>query len=129
MQTQREEKGEEASLASQEHVQIRGNDARHLLIQKLMRTNRSSVVLLKNMVEPKDVDEFLEDEIKEECQKYGTVTDVSIVSFKNIYHRGQQESEGDTSILASEICPWIRPRRIGVIRVGVSFDILINISC
>nr|CAD2203681.1 unnamed protein product [Meloidogyne enterolobii] len=79
LQTQREEKGEEASLASQEHVQIRGNDARHLLIQKLMRTNRSSVVLLKNMVEPKDVDEFLEDEIKEECQKYGTVTDVVIV--------------------------------------------------
>lgn len=79
LQTQREEKGEEASLASQEHVQIRGNDARHLLIQKLMRTNRSSVILLKNMVEPKDVDEFLEDEIKEECRKYGTVTDVVIV--------------------------------------------------
>jgi hypothetical protein len=36
LQTQKDEKGDEASLASQEHVQIRGNDARHLLIQKLV---------------------------------------------------------------------------------------------
>jgi hypothetical protein len=36
LQAQKDEKGEEATLASQEHVQIRGNDARHLLIQKLV---------------------------------------------------------------------------------------------
>lgn len=52
---------EEASLASQEHVQIRGNDQRHFLIQKLMRTNRSAVILLKNMVTAAEVDEFLEE--------------------------------------------------------------------
>lgn len=78
MQAQKEEKGEEATLASLEHVQIRGNDARHLLIQKLMRTNRSSVIMLRNMVTSEGVDDFLEDEIREECQKYGTVTDVSL---------------------------------------------------
>lgn len=54
---------DEASLASQESVQIRGNDARHLLIQKLMRTNRSSVIVLKNMVTASDVDEYLEEEV------------------------------------------------------------------
>ncbi|KAL3088141.1 hypothetical protein niasHS_009427 [Heterodera schachtii] len=73
------DKNDEATLASQEHVQIRGNDARHLLIQKLMRTNRSSVVVLRNMVTPEGIDEHLEDEIREECSKYGRVTDVVIV--------------------------------------------------
>lgn len=85
LQTQKDEKGEEATLASQEHVQIRGNDARHLLIQKLMRTNRSSVVLLKNMVTPEGVDEYLEEEIRQECQKYGRVTDVTFGYLKSIY--------------------------------------------
>jgi hypothetical protein len=68
---------DEATLASQEHVEIRGNDARHMLMHKLMRTNRSPVMVLKNMVDVNGVDEELEDEIREECTKYGTVTDVS----------------------------------------------------
>jgi hypothetical protein len=33
--------------------------------------------MLKNMITPEGVDEFLEEEIREECQKYGRVTDVS----------------------------------------------------
>ncbi|CAB3410720.1 unnamed protein product [Caenorhabditis bovis] len=72
---------EDASLASQEGLEIRGNDARHLLMTKLMRTNRSSVIVLRNMVKPEDIDEYLEEEIKEECNKYGLVQDVVIANF------------------------------------------------
>lgn len=71
---------EDASLHSQENISIRGNDARHLLMTKLMRVNRSSVVLLKNMVTPDDIDEFLEGEIREECGKFGNVNEVVIAS-------------------------------------------------
>ncbi|CAO4360582.1 unnamed protein product [Caenorhabditis nigoni] len=72
---------EDASLASQEGLEIRGNDARHLLMTKLMRTNRSNVIVLRNMVTPSDIDEFLEEEIREECGKYGNVIDVVIANF------------------------------------------------
>ncbi|EGT38493.1 hypothetical protein CAEBREN_09163 [Caenorhabditis brenneri] len=72
---------EDASLASQEGLEIRGNDARHLLMTKLMRTNRSSVIVLRNMVTPDDIDEYLEGEIREECGKFGTVLDVVIANF------------------------------------------------
>uniref|UniRef100_A0A0N4W455 Poly(U)-binding-splicing factor PUF60 n=1 Tax=Haemonchus placei TaxID=6290 RepID=A0A0N4W455_HAEPC len=71
---------EDATLASQEGLAIRGNDARHLLMAKLMRTNRSTVLVLRNMVNPEDIDEYLEDEIKEECSKYGDVQEVVIAN-------------------------------------------------
>ncbi|GMS79868.1 hypothetical protein PENTCL1PPCAC_2043, partial [Pristionchus entomophagus] len=71
---------DDATLHSQETISIRGNDARHLLMTKLMRVNRSSVVLLKNMVTPDDIDEFLEGEIREECGKFGAVSEVVIAS-------------------------------------------------
>uniref|UniRef100_A0A0K0DFI1 Polyadenylate-binding protein n=1 Tax=Angiostrongylus cantonensis TaxID=6313 RepID=A0A0K0DFI1_ANGCA len=71
---------EDATLASQEGLAIRGNDARHLLMAKLMRTNRSTVLVLRNMVNPEDIDEYLEEEIKEECSKYGDVQEVVIAN-------------------------------------------------
>ncbi|VDL76251.1 unnamed protein product [Nippostrongylus brasiliensis] len=71
---------EDATLASQEGLAIRGNDARHLLMAKLMRTNRSTVLVLRNMVNPQDIDEYLEEEIKEECSKYGEVQEVVIAN-------------------------------------------------
>lgn len=71
---------EDATLASQEGLAIRGNDARHLLMAKLMRTNRSTVLVLRNMVSPEDIDEYLEDEIKGECSKYGEVQEVVIAN-------------------------------------------------
>ncbi|CAI5437521.1 unnamed protein product [Caenorhabditis angaria] len=58
---------EDASLASQEGLEIRGNDARHL-----------------NMVGPEDLDEYLEGEIREECEKYGIVNDVVIANFAHM---------------------------------------------
>ncbi|KJH53759.1 poly-U binding splicing factor, half-pint family [Dictyocaulus viviparus] len=74
---------EDATLASQEGLAIRGNDARHLLMAKLMRTNRSTVLVLRNMVNPEDIDEYLEEEIKEECSKYGDVQEVVIANDQN----------------------------------------------
>jgi hypothetical protein len=47
-----------------------------------MRTNRSSVIVLKNMVTPDGVDEYIEDEIRQECQKYGNVIDVSFSFYR-----------------------------------------------
>ncbi|CAJ0960920.1 unnamed protein product, partial [Mesorhabditis belari] len=71
---------DEATLASQEGLEIRGNDSRHLLMTKLMRVNRSQILMLKNMVSAEEIDDLLEDEIKEECSKYGDVEDVLIVN-------------------------------------------------
>uniref|UniRef100_A0A914ZQ49 RRM domain-containing protein n=3 Tax=Parascaris TaxID=6254 RepID=A0A914ZQ49_PARUN len=69
---------EDVSLASQEGLEIRGNDARHLLMHKLMRTNRSTVIVLKNMVTIEECDDELEGEIRDECTKYGQVEEVVI---------------------------------------------------
>ncbi|VDK53104.1 unnamed protein product [Anisakis simplex] len=69
---------EDVSLASQEGLEIRGNDARHLLMHKLMRTNRSTVIVLKNMVTIEECDDELEGEIRDECMKYGKVQEVII---------------------------------------------------
>ncbi|PAV79038.1 hypothetical protein WR25_23018 [Diploscapter pachys] len=72
---------EDATLASQEKgLEIRGNDARHLLMAKLMRTNRSTVLVLRNMVTPEEIDEYLEEEVKEECGKFGEVEEVVIAN-------------------------------------------------
>lgn len=65
-----------APLSQQENIEIRGNDARHMLMHKLMRVNRSQVIMLKNMVTAEDVDDDLEAEIREECGKYGKVSEV-----------------------------------------------------
>ncbi|VDN05785.1 unnamed protein product [Thelazia callipaeda] len=69
---------DDVSLAAQEGLEIRGNDARHLLMHKLMRTNRSTVVVLKNMVTIEECDDELEDEIRDECNKFGKVEEVVI---------------------------------------------------
>ena len=48
-------------------------------MQKLMRKDvESVVVVLRNMVTPDEVDEDLEDEVQEECSKYGQVERVII---------------------------------------------------
>lgn len=70
------------SIASQENLQIKGNEARNILMHKLMRNTESCVVLLKNMVGIDDVDEFLEEEIQEECSKYGQVDEVIVYQEK-----------------------------------------------
>lgn len=69
---------EEVSLAHQEKCEIKGNEARYLLMNKLMRKIKSSVVVLRNMVTLPEVDDLLEHEIKEECSKYGEIKDICL---------------------------------------------------
>jgi poly(U)-binding-splicing factor PUF60 len=51
---------ENTSHSSQENMSIRGQSARHIVMQKLMRDESSPVIVLKNMVTPEDVDDSLQ---------------------------------------------------------------------
>jgi len=87
------EGGEITTLKQQENMQISGQSARHLVMQKLMRQKNESVVLiLKNMVAPEEVDEDLQEEIQEECSKYGEVERV-------IIYQEKQSDEDDAEIV------------------------------
>ncbi|CAF1005120.1 unnamed protein product [Adineta steineri] len=68
-----------ATLSQQEELSVKGREQRHLLMQKLnQRRLDSRVCVLKNMVGPEDVDEDLQQDVKDECSKYGEVVDVVI---------------------------------------------------
>ncbi|XP_062509427.1 poly(U)-binding-splicing factor PUF60-like isoform X2 [Corticium candelabrum] len=77
---------ESASLQEEESMEIKGSNARLMLMQKLSsRQLESSVMVLKNMVTADEVDEELEAEVTDECGKYGSVRKVVIY----------QERQGD----------------------------------
>ena len=68
--------------ADSENVSISGAAQRAMLMQKLARkmSNReaSNVIVLRDMVEPADVDDVLEGEIRQECAKFGAVVRVVV---------------------------------------------------
>lgn len=83
---------EHQSLQQQENVVIKGSNARHMLMQKLMRKNESKVIVLRNMVEVDDIDDDLEAEVTEECGKYGSVSRVVI-------YQERQSEDDDAEVI------------------------------
>lgn len=74
-------------LSEQEHMSISGSSARHMVMQKLLRKQESTVMVLRNMVGPEDIDDELEGEVTEECGKFGNVNRVIIYQEK----QGEEE--------------------------------------
>jgi len=84
------DQGEPATLKQQEDMSIKGKSARQMVMQRLMGSRakvESVVLLLRNMVSQEEVDEELQTEIEEECNKYGKVQNVII------YQERQSEEE------------------------------------
>ena len=77
-----DDQNEPQTLQQQENMSIKGSNARHLIMQKLMRKIESKVVILRNMVGADEVDESLQEEIQDECSKFGVVERVIIYNEK-----------------------------------------------
>uniref|UniRef100_A0A8C5GBQ9 Poly(U)-binding-splicing factor PUF60-like n=1 Tax=Gouania willdenowi TaxID=441366 RepID=A0A8C5GBQ9_GOUWI len=79
-------------LSEQENVSISGSSARHMVMRKLLRQQESTVMVLRNMVGPDDIDNDLEGEVTEECGKFGRVKRV-------IIYQERQGEEDDADII------------------------------
>ncbi|XP_076600877.1 poly(U)-binding-splicing factor PUF60a isoform X2 [Chaetodon auriga] len=79
-------------LSEQEYMSISGSSARHMVMRKLLRKQESTVMVLRNMVGPDDIDDDLEGEVTEECGKFGRVKRV-------IIYQERQGEEDDADVI------------------------------
>ncbi|CAF0796818.1 unnamed protein product [Brachionus calyciflorus] len=92
------------TLEQQSELVVKGKEQRMLLMQKLMRRRADTrVIVLRNMVGPEDVDEELEIEITEECEKFGEVERVVI-------YQEKQSEEEDAEIIVKIFVEFTNPR-------------------
>lgn len=75
-----ESAAESTTLEHDENIGISGTTQRFMMMQKLAEKTGSRIVVLRNMVEKEDVDEALESEVQEECEKHGSVEKVPQVA-------------------------------------------------
>jgi len=80
------------TIEQQESMKISGSNARHMVMQKLMRKSVCRVMVLRNMVGPEDLDDDLESEVTDECGKFGAVNRV-------IIYQEKQSEEDDAEII------------------------------
>eukprot|EP01080_Neovahlkampfia_damariscottae_P001795 gene1795-937_t len=76
----KDEKYNKIKINREEDIKI-SHSNRYILMQKLARTteeNPSKCIVLKNMVEPEAIDNELQEEIKDECSKFGKVEQLII---------------------------------------------------
>eukprot|EP00160_Parvularia_atlantis_P018823 Unigene7127_Nuclearia_a/m.21860 Unigene7127_Nuclearia_a/g.21860 ORF Unigene7127_Nuclearia_a/g.21860 Unigene7127_Nuclearia_a/m.21860 type:complete len:474 (-) Unigene7127_Nuclearia_a:344-1765(-) len=72
-----EARADDGSLTGEETVAISGRQ-RFEVMQRLAARSEPRTIMLRDMVQPDEVDDDLEGEIKNECTKFGTVTRVFI---------------------------------------------------
>uniref|UniRef100_A0A665VJL0 Poly(U)-binding-splicing factor PUF60-like n=1 Tax=Echeneis naucrates TaxID=173247 RepID=A0A665VJL0_ECHNA len=82
LQCEAQQDGAMEPLSEQEHMSISGSSARHM----------STVMVLRNMVGPDDIDDDLEGEVTEECGKFGQVKRV-------IIYQERQGEEDDADVI------------------------------
>uniref|UniRef100_T1IIT5 RRM domain-containing protein n=1 Tax=Strigamia maritima TaxID=126957 RepID=T1IIT5_STRMM len=87
-----QEDQEPQTLQQQENMLIKGSNARHMVMQKLLRKTESRVVVLRNMVGVEDLDDDLEAEVTDECGRYGNVSRV-------IIYQEKQSEDDDAEII------------------------------
>ncbi|XP_073347217.1 poly(U)-binding-splicing factor PUF60a [Pagrus major] len=91
-QQEEQQDGAMEPLSEQEHMCISGSSARHMVMRKLLRKQESTVMVLRNMVGPDDIDDDLEGEVTEECGKFGRVKRV-------IIYQERQGEEDDADVI------------------------------
>ncbi|XP_052771984.1 poly(U)-binding-splicing factor PUF60-like isoform X1 [Mya arenaria] len=93
------------TLEQQETMKISGSNARHMVMQKLMRQSQSRVMVLKNMVGPDDLDDQLEGEVTDECGKYGNVNRV-------IIYQEKQGEEEDAEVIVKLFVEFVESSEV-----------------
>ena len=71
-----------------------------------MPSRRSRVLVLENLVDPEMVDEFLRDEVKQECEKYGDILNCIVhqltsegVQFVRVFVEFDTERESEAAFM------------------------------